>query len=492
MNYSACQVRLDNVAGSGETSFKSSVRVGLCLLAGGLTALGILPGRAFAQANAPTVTIQPQAPTPLMQPGAPGQSGAPVTVTLQDALARAQKNSADLLLATTDARYAHEDTVQARAARLPSVNYSMQYLGTQGNGVLPSGRFVTNDGIHVYRAWGVFHQELSPNTLFGTGYHRATAAEALATARAEIARRGLVVTVTKNYYGLVVAQRKYATAQLALDQAKRFLDISQNLENSGQASHSDAIKAQIQYEQQEQAFEEAGLAMENSRLNLAVLIFPALNENFTVVSDLDSAPALPPFPEVQTMAAKENPDIRVALESQRVADFDVSAAKSAFLPTLVVDTDYGIEANAFALHSTVAAAPERGKLPNLGYFITASLNVPVWDWGALRSKLHQAQYRSEQAHAVLTQRQREVLSNLYVAYNEAAVARNAVERLHRAADLTTESLRLINLRYRAGESTALELVDAANTVTASHNAYDDALARYRVALATLQTLTGTF
>ena len=60
---------------------------------------------------------------------------------------------------------------------------------------------------------------------------------------------------------------------------------------------------------EQQAFDEARLAMEDARLDLAVLLFPALNENFSVVDDLDSAQALPPFPEVQTMAEKENPDL---------------------------------------------------------------------------------------------------------------------------------------------------------------------------------------
>ena len=56
----------------------------------------------------------------------------------------------------------------------------------------------------------------------------------------------------------------------------------------------------------------------------------------------------------------------------------------------------------------------------------------------------------------------------------------------------TESLRLINLRYQAGESTALEVVDAQNTLTTARNAYSDSEVRYRVAIATLQTLTGNF
>jgi outer membrane protein TolC len=53
-------------------------------------------------------------------------------------------------------------------------------------------------------------------------------------------------------------------------------------------------------------------------------------------------------------------------------------------------------------------------------------------------------------------------------------------------------LRLINLRYEAGESPALEVVDALNTLITARNANDDAGLRYRVALATLQTLTGSF
>src|SRR5207247_7738714 len=98
----------------------------------------------------------------------------------------------------------------------------------------------------------------------------------------------------------------------------------------------------------------------------------------------------------------------------------------------------------------------------------------------------------QQARVELSQAQRQVLSNLYSFYNEALVARSAVETLRRAADLAAESLRLINLRYQAGESTALEVVDAQNTLTQARNAYDDSQARYRVALANLQTVTGPF
>jgi len=179
--------------------------------------------RAMSCAITLTGSAYGQAPAPVN--ASAGAQSAPLTLTLQDALTRAQVNGPQLLSALNDANQAREDILQARAAQRPNVSFKSDYLGTQGNGVLPSGRFVTNDGIHVYRDWAVVHQDFTA-ALTRTGTQRAAAAESLAQARAEIARRGLAVTVTKAYYGLLTGQRKYATAQQALDQAKRYLDIT--------------------------------------------------------------------------------------------------------------------------------------------------------------------------------------------------------------------------------------------------------------------------
>jgi len=232
--------------------------------------------------------------------------------------------------------------------------------------------------------------------------------------------------------------------------------------------------------------------MEDTRLGLAVILFPDFNENFTVVDDLDSAPALPPFPEVQEMAEKQNPDMRVARETLHEADLDVKLAKTAFLPTLTVDTDYGIEANCFALRCARAAFPEIGVLPNLGYFLTAALTVPVWDWGTLRSKLHQAEYKQQSAKAALSLATRTDVSELYATYDEALIARSGLEEARTTAELAAESLRLTNLRYSGGAAPASDVVDAETALVTARNAYADAQVRYRMLLANLQTFTGSF
>jgi outer membrane protein TolC len=252
------------------------------------------------------------------------------------------------------------------------------------------------------------------------------------------------------------------------------------------------VKFQLQSATQEQAFRETKLAMETARLDLAVLLFRDFDENFEVVDDLHLASAPPSFEEVQAMAERQSPELRAANSALRGASLDVSVARQAFLPSITVDTAYGIEANAFALRSPVAAAPELGPVPNLGYFVTATLTMPVWDWGVRRSKLRQAEFKRQQAGVELSAAQRQLIRNLNAFYLEAQTAREQVDSLRRSAELAAESLRLYGLRYEAGEATVLEVVDAQTALTQARNAYDDALVRYRVSLANLQTLTGRF
>src|ERR1700726_4333024 len=217
-------------------------------------------------------------------------SAAPLTVTLQDAIARARKNNPEYRAALTAYGSAKEDRVQGRAALLPGVNYNAGFLYTQGNGT-SRGRFIAPNGVHEYLSQGNVHQDISLQGI--ADYHRARAAESVARARSEIAGRGLVVTVVQTYYRFVVATRKYATAQRAATQGQHFLDISQKLENGGEVAHSDVIKAQILSRQQQRDLQEAELEMNGSRLDLAVLLFPDFNQNFTVVDDLQTPEPLP-------------------------------------------------------------------------------------------------------------------------------------------------------------------------------------------------------
>lgn len=420
------------------------------------------------------------------------QNQAPLTLTFQDALARARANSVQFQSALTAHGLAHEDKVQARAALLPSVSYDNAFIYTQGTGGALTGasqgsgvaapRFIAANAVHEYLSQGDVHQTLGFAEV--SDYRRARALESVAQAKAEIAARGLVVTVVQSYYGLISAQRKYATVQQAAAEAERFLNLSRKLENGGEVAHSDVIKAQIQFNDRQRDLREAQLAMDKGRLDLAVLLFPDFNENFTVVDDTQLAPPLQSFEEFARAAEARNADVRASRAAFQAAGYQVSSARGGYLPSLSLDYFYGIDAAQFAAHTPAGAR-------NLGYAASATLNIPVWNWGATHSKVVQAGLQRRQAERELLQTQRKLKADMRTLYAEAEAARSELELLKESAELAAESLRLTNLRYQGGEATVLEVVDAQNTLTQARNAYSDGEVRYRTALANLQTLTGT-
>jgi len=418
---------------------------------------------------------------------------APLTITLQDALQRARQNDPQYRSVITDLGVAREDRVQARAGLLPNVSYNNSFIYTQGTGPLPAtcqtstagcptSRFIANNGVHEYISQANAHEALSLTNV--ADYRRSSALLAQARAKAEVATRGLVVSVTQAYYGLVVAQRKYANIQRAAAEAARFLDISQKLEAGGEVAHADVLKAHIQSQQQERDLQEAQIAMERSRLDLAVLLFPDFNQNFAVVDDLQTPEPLPTFAEAEAAGKKNNPDLRAALAAYQASRHEVTAAWGGLLPSLNVDYFYGIDSNQFAIRTD--------GVRNLGYSTVATLQIPIFSWGSDRSKLKQAELRRDQAHVELNFAQKQLLSHLRQFYSEAETARSEMESLASSAEMAAESMRLTTMRYQAGESTVLEVVDAQNTLTQARNAYDDGQSRYKVAVANLQTLTGNF
>jgi outer membrane protein TolC len=413
----------------------------------------------------------------------------PLTITLQDALARAQKNEPQYRNALTLYGVARSNAVQGRAGLLPSVSYASSFLYTEGNGTA-SARFIANNGVHEYTSQGNAHEALSWQAL--AEYRRARAQEALAKAQAEIASRGLVVTITQAYYGSIVAQRKFAIAQRAAAEAQNFFDVTQKLERGGEVAHSDAIKAQLQLQQQQRSLQDAQLAMDRARLDLAVLIFPNFNENFTTVDDLENIGALPSFPEVETLAGKSNPQLSAALAAMKVANQEVALAWNGFLPSLSVDYFYGIDANQYAVNGLDQTVSPPRPVRNLGYSAVATLDIPIWNWGANRAKVKGAQLERNQAKVELSFAQRKMAADLKDFFSEAQTSRLELESLRQSAELAAESLRLTTLRYQAGEATALEVVDSQNTLTQAQNALGDGQVRYRVAVASLQTLTGKF
>jgi outer membrane protein TolC len=414
----------------------------------------------------------------------------PVVVTLEDAIHRAQQNEPTFAGARGDQQLVAIDRYLTKTALLPSVVYHNQALYTQPNGQKnqggqtgnqPAPIFIANNAVREYASQASINETVGLKQF--ADVRVASAAAARAAAELEVARRGLVAAVVNLYYTVSNADRKQTVLTEALNEAQSFTDLTQKRETAREAAHADVVKADLERQQRQRDLTDARVTAEKARLELAVLLFPDPRTPYATVA----APAKQPLPtreEVNSAAAANNPEVRSALAGLQQSDAEVLGAKAAYLPDLALNFTYGIDAPQFAKYG-----PDGVR--NLGYSISGTLDIPVWDWFSTQKRVKQSEIRRDVARVSLTAAQRRLIADLDEAYSEANAANEELDLLDQSVRTAAESLRLTRLRYSAGEATVLEVVDAQNAYTAAESAQADGALRYQNARAGLQILTGT-
>lgn len=430
----------------------------------------------------------PCCPAQVLPAANPGPSSPPPALSLDQAIAAAMANDPLYASSVSANGAAQMDHALARSALLPNATAHGQYLYTQPNGVKNQAgqigsqaapRFIANNAIREYAAQVMVNETIGVAGFADLQRTRALAAQSAADL--ESARRDLVLRVVQLYFGLLSAQDKLQVAAQARDEARDFADLTGKLENGREVAHADVVKADLEMQQREREWSDASLAEERARLDLGTLLFTDPRTPYTL--SVRTAPPLPLESDVDAAAAKNNPDLRSALEARKAADAAVLSARAGYLPTLTFNYTYGIDAPEFAVNG-----PDR--VHNLGYSASGSIDFPLWDWFATHDKVKQIQLQQKAARVALTSMQRTLIAQLQEFYHEAQVSGDQVASLRTSVQTAQESLRLTKLRYRAGEATALEVVDAQNSLALVESAQADGTLRYRVALANLQTLTG--
>jgi outer membrane protein TolC len=450
--------------------FQQSFKVPVLAL---LAPAGVFGGLALAQSAVQT----------------PGSNTAAVSISLDEAIRRAEQNEPVFAAALAEQRNSALERSNVAATLLPSVIYHNNFLYTQPNGATTqigqttqsAPRFIANNTVHEYTSQASVSQTMGLKQV--ADLRAASANAARAAAELEVSRRGLVAAVVNLYYGVANTAERVIVFESALNEAVAFTDLTTKRETAREVAHADVVRAQLQQQQRQRELEDARLAADRAKLELGVLLFPDPRTNYTTEPPGTPKP-LPARAEIESEARINNPELKSALASLKLSDADVLGARAAYLPDLALNYSYGIDAPQFA---------KRGPdgVQNLGYSVSATLDIPVWDWLSTQRRVKQSEIRRDAIKTALTATQRRLIASLDEVYAEAATARSQIDQLEQSARTAEESLRLTKLRYTAGEGTVLEVVDAQNALITAETQRADGYLRYQSALANLQTLTGT-
>jgi outer membrane protein len=408
------------------------------------------------------------------------------TLTLDEALRLANAQASSFQTAILNERIAAEDVRQAQAAFLPRISAPLSYTYTTPAIGLPPGEprtqsFISNDAIGVYDALLNVSGDFDIAGRLRATLARNRALLAAAHAGTEVARRELAQAVVDAYYGLALANVQRRAAETNLSAAEEFEHITSLLLSGGEVASVDLTRAQLQTLARRDELEKARASEAVAGGSLRVLI----GYNFsTPVSTTDLALALPIDSEYQQFRSEDvakRPEFTQLEQQMRAAQADIRVARADRLPSLSYSINGGFNSDSL-------------KQPRLkehtGASAGISFSVPIFDWGASRSRERQARLRAEVVENERKIAWRGFTQQFYAAQAQAADAAARINLAREGVTKAQDNVAASIARYRAGEAQIVEVTDAQTTLVAQRGALYQAIFDYQTALARLRLATG--
>ena len=414
------------------------------------------------------------------------QSNQNNVITIDEALRLANAQVSTVQAALINERIAAEDLRQARAAFLPKISAPLSYIYTSPALGLPPGEprvqsFIANNAIGEYEALVNVSGDLDVAGKLRATVARNRALLAAARAGTEVAKRALAQAVIEAYYGLALATAQRHGAETNLKAADEFERITSLLLSGGEVAAVDLTRAQLQTIARRDELEKARVNEEVADGGLRILIGYQFNSPFSTSELITTAPQNVEYQQFKAEDVSRRQEFIQFEQQFRAAREEVRIARADRLPSLSYSISGGFDSDSL-------------KAPRLkehtGASAQISLNIPIFDWGASKSREQQARLRADLAENERTLAQRQFTQQFYAARAQAAsaVARmnNASAGVTKAQDNLTASI----ARYRAGEAPIVEVTDAQTTLVEQRTALYQASYDYQVALARLRQATG--
>ena len=363
----------------------------------------------------------------------------------------ALERNTDLRGAALNAEAVRAQYMISRAALLPGINAS----GTGQRGRVAADLSGTGSS-YVSSAYnvglGVTSYELD---LFGKV--RSTSQAALQSYFASVASRdathlSLISSVAKAYFNERYAEERMALAQRVLQTREQTYKLTQLRHRAGVISAVDLRQQEALIESAKADYASAVQAREQARNAMAVLLNQPLPADLPAGLPLSRQFAIKQLPAgLSSEVLLNRPDIRAAEFALKRANANIGAARAAFFPSISLTGMIGTG-------STELSGLFKGG--NSTWTFAPSINLPIFNWGSNVANLDYAKIM-QQAEIVNYEA---AVQSAFRDVSDALVAREQLDKTYAAnaqqSKAYADALRLINLRYRHGVASALDLLDA--------------------------------
>lgn len=362
----------------------------------------------------------------------------------------ALERNTDLRSAALNAEAVRKQYLISRADMLPGI-------GASGGGVKQrtaadlssTGRSAVSESYSV--GLGITSYEID---LFGKLQSTAEAAKQSyfnSVASRDSTHLSLIAGVAKAYFNERYAEESMKLARQTLDSREKTYALSQLKHRAGVISAVDLRQQEALIESAKAALATAEQSREQARNALAVLINQPIPADLPAPLPLDKQFKTELQAGLSSEVMLNRPDIRAAEYALKQANANIGAARAAFFPSITLTTSIG---------SASTDLSNLFKGGNGTWAFAPSINIPIFNWGSLKASLDAAKIK-QQIQVVNYE------AAVQAAFQDVADALVAREKLNEryAANLKqsrayADYLRLVQLRYQHGVSSAIDLQDA--------------------------------
>jgi len=399
---------------------------------------------------------------------------------MEEALA----HNADLRLAAARVDEAQANLRLADGARYPTLGASAGISRNRSSGansfnppVLLSNKFQAGlDAAYEIDWWGRYRSA-----------SQAAQADLLASEMGrEVIRNGLTATAANAWFNLRTLDAQLKLADQTLANRRAWLELQKLRQRVGEASELEFSQAEAELAAVEATRAQLVRALGQQENALAVLLGRSPRQ--LAEGKPERADALPQVPDVPgglpSDLLSRRPDIRQAEAGLRAADARIDEARAAIFPSLALTANLGSESKDLSdLFSGPATV----------WGLAASLAQTLYNAGRTEAALQATLARREQALIGYEQAVRLAFGETLDALVAVRQSREQGEAETRRVAAQRRAAELAELRYRNGESSHIEVLDAQrNLYQAEQNRLDAELARLAAAANLFKALGGGF
>jgi outer membrane protein TolC len=408
-------------------------------------------------------------------------TGTTIDLPLDDAIQRGLRNNLGPILQASAQTNANGQRLQQLQALLPTAtagaSYQVEQLNLATFGLTFPGVNPIVGPFQVFDFRGYLTQNLV-NISSVQNYIASKHNFASAKLSADDARDLVVLTVGNAYLICIADQARIEAVNAELATSKVSLDQATAAHDAGTSPRLDVLRAQVDYQNEQQTLISTTNQLAKDRLALARTIGLPLDQDFRLTDTVPYVALDQPDPATAfAEALKNRKDLQAAAETVKAASATQSAAKASQYPVVSFNGNYGdIGTTPGHSHGT--------------YTAMGQISVPVLQIASTKGQEQVALAQHEQASAKLSDQIQQVNQDVRDSILDIQAAAKLVDATKSNLDLANEELSEAQQRFHAGVSDNLPVSQAQSQTEQANDQYISALYQHNIAKLSLARALG--